>query len=57
MSKRVTHQERPMFSKRTACGKKLTKNMYYAWGTLNLITCKRCWEVAVLSNARAEADK
>lgn len=40
------HQEAPMFSKRTACGKKLTKKMHYAWGTLKLITCKVCWKKA-----------
>jgi hypothetical protein len=47
MKQPLVHQERPMFSKRTACGKKLTKNMPYAWGTLKLITCQKCWKKAV----------
>lgn len=44
---RKVHQESPMFSRRTSCGRKLTKNMHYAWGTLKFITCKRCAKKAV----------
>ena len=44
MSTRVVHQESPMFSRRTACGKKLTKRLYYAW-RFRFITCKRCLKV------------
>jgi hypothetical protein len=40
--KAQVHQEYPMFSKQTTCGKKLTKRMYYVWGATHLITCEAC---------------
>lgn len=39
-----------MFSKRTTCGKRLTKDMFYAWGDLSLVTCKACLRAALLRN-------
>jgi hypothetical protein len=48
----TVHQEFPMFSNRTRCGRRRTKGMHYAWGDLKLVTCKDCLRGALLEQHR-----